>query len=289
MSPEQNKIIASRLREIGRLLEQQGANPFRVAAYRKAADSVEGLQQNIALILKTEGFEGLTSLAGIGRQIGGTIAEMIRTGESSQLERLRGAFSSEALFRRIPGIGPRLAARIVEELHTETLEALEIAAFDGRLDKLVGFGTRRLEMIRAALAQMLSRKRRGVDAGPEPSIGILLDVDREYRQKAEANQLRLIAPKRFNPTKEAWLPILHTERGAWTFTVLYSNTALAHSLGRTRDWVVIYFQHDSHRENQRTIVTETRGLLTGKRVVRGREQECSDHYRLLRTQPPNAA
>ncbi|NIW87025.1 MAG: DNA-binding protein, partial [Gammaproteobacteria bacterium] len=83
-----------------------------------------------------------------------------------------------------------------------------------------------------------------------------------------------IAPLRFNPTNEAWLPILHTTRDHWHFTVLFSNTARAHELDRTRDWVVIYYYDDHHQEGQHTVVTETRGPLAGKRVVRGRESEC---------------
>jgi putative hydrolase len=83
-----------------------------------------------------------------------------------------------------------------------------------------------------------------------------------------------IAPRRFNPSGEAWLPILHTERGEWHFTALFSNTARAHELGRNRDWVVIYFHEDSGPEGQRTVVTETRGPAAGQRVVRGREAEC---------------
>jgi hypothetical protein len=55
---------------------------------------------------------------------------------------------------------------------------------------------------------------------------------------------------------------------------LFSNTARAHDLGRTHDWVVIYFYDDDHRESQCTVVTETHGPMTGKRVVRGREAEC---------------
>jgi hypothetical protein len=106
----------------------------------------------------------------------------------------------------------------------------------------------------------------------------LLDVDREYRQKAGAGQLRKIAPRRFNPSGEAWLPILHARRGDRDFTALYSNTARAHELGRVRDWVVIYFHTDNEPEGQCTVVTETRGNLEGKRVVRGREGECRAYY-----------
>lgn len=89
-----------------------------------------------------------------------------------------------------------------------------------------------------------------------------------------SGSLPKIEPRRFNPSGEAWLPILHTERGEWRFTALFSNTARAHELGRTRDWVVIYFHLDSGPEGQRTVVTETRGRLKGHRVVRGREADC---------------
>ncbi len=62
------------------------------------------------------------------------------------------------------------------------------------------------------------------------------------------------------------------------FHGLYSNTARAHELGHTRDWVVIYFYDDQHLEKQHTVVTETHGTLVGARVVRGREAECRAYY-----------
>jgi DNA polymerase (family X) len=284
-----NTFVAEQLQEIAALLEQQDANRFRVAAYRKAAESIQSVAHDVGLIFRTEGFQGLTALPGIGTQIAGTIAEIIRTGRSSQLERLRGTLDPEALISRVPGIGPRLARRILEHLHIDTLEGLESAAYDGRLDKLPGFGPRRLAMVRASLAEMLGRKRRMRVDIHEPPIDILLDVDREYRNKAAANELRRIAPKRFNPTNAAWLPILHTERHPWQLTALFSNTALAHNLGRTSDWVVIYFHTDSEAEGQRTVVTETQGPLKGKRVVRGRESDCDEYYRSLFSPPSNAA
>ena len=96
--------------------------------------------------------------------------------------------------------------------------------------------------------------------------------------RGEIKALRKIAPKRFNPNAEAWLPILHTSRDKWHFTALFSNTARAHELRKVQDWVVIYFHSDSGGEAQRTIVTETRGPLAGQRVVRGRERECLAVY-----------
>ena len=109
-------------------------------------------------------------------------------------------------------------------------------------------------------------------------MAILLELDGIYREQAAADELPRIAPRRFNPERRAWLPIGHYERAGWHFTVLFSNTALAHQLGRTQDWVVIFFYDHDHREGQRTVVTETRGPLRGLRVVRGRENECREHY-----------
>jgi hypothetical protein len=74
------------------------------------------------------------------------------------------------------------------------------------------------------------------------------------------------------------LPVLHTTRGDWHFTALFSNTARAHELGRERDWVVVYGEDATHGERQYTVVTALRGPLAGRRVVRGREAECRAWY-----------
>ena len=104
-------------------------------------------------------------------------------------------------------------------------------------------------------------------------LGLLLDVDREYRARARA--LPRIPPRRFTRRRDRWRPILHTTRGPWHCMALFSNTALAHRLRRTRDWVVIFCHRDNQPERHYTVVTETRGLLEGRRVVRGREDECA--------------
>lgn len=273
-----NAIVAGNLREYAGLLRQQGAETFRVAAYERAAAVIEGLDRSVDRIFAEGGREGLTALPGVGRSIASALAEMITTGQWAQLERLRGALEPETLFRTIPGVGEALARRIFDALHVETLEGLEMAAHDGRLAGVEGIGPRRAQMIRAAVAERLGRPRlrRSPPTHERPSVATLLDVDREYREKAQAGVLRKIAPKRFNPSGEAWLPVLHAERGAWRFTALYSNTGLAHDLQRIRDWVVIYYETDALPEGQCTVVTETRGPLVGRRVVRGREDECRD-------------
>ncbi|MDU8913151.1 helix-hairpin-helix domain-containing protein [Aestuariicoccus sp. MJ-SS9] len=272
-------LIADRLDEAAELLEAQGANRFRVRAYRMAADTVRSLTEDPAEILARDGFAGLTRLPNIGDRLARAIDEMCATGRWGQLERMRGEAEPEEVFQSVPGIGPQTARAIHETLHADTLEALEIAAHDGRLEDVPGIGPRKAAAIRASLASMLARRgRQGPDDHAEPSVAELLAVDSDYRQQAKAGTLRKIAPRRFNPGGEAWLPILHTDRDDWSYTALFSNTALAHDLGRTDDWVVIYFARDRGREHSRTVVTETRGPLEGRRVVRGREAECRAHY-----------
>jgi hypothetical protein len=275
-APEENRGLAAKLREYATLLEQQTANPFRVRAYRRAADVVATLPEPLSQILASRGREGLDALPGVGPRITAALAELILTGRWSQLDRVRGRATPEALFRTIPGVGPTLAARLADELHLGSLEDLEIAAYDGRLAAAAGWGDRRLQMVRTTLAERLGRRRlrQASDAERRPPVLLLLDVDREYREAAAAGRLPKIAPRRFNPGAEAWLPILHTERGDWRFTALLSNTPLAHQLGHTRDWVVIFYETDAVPEGQCTVVTESQGPGAGRRVVRGREHEA---------------
>lgn len=280
---DENRQIADWLQQAADLLAAQGANPFRVSAYRHAADTVARWPESIAAIHAREGRKGLDALPGIGEGLANAIAEMLTSGRWAQLERLRGSIDPAALFQTIPGIGRGLARRIHDTLHVDTLEALEYAAHDGRLESVPGVGRRRAAAIRATLADVLGHRRLKVPApaaakSGEPPVALLLDVDREYRQKAEGGRLPTITPKRFNPEAKSWLPVLHATRGEWYFTALYSNTARAHELGRTRDWVVIYFYDDQHIEKQHTVVTETHGSLLGQRVVRGREAECRTYY-----------
>lgn len=281
-----NEQIAEVLERVADLLGAQDANRFRVAAYRKAAETLRISEMRASDVLETSGVEGLATLPAIGESLARAIAEIVETGSLGMLDRLEGHAPAEALFATVPGIGRELATRIHETLGIETLEELEASAHDGRLAEVPGLGPRRILGISEALAGRLGRRSRlrAARAGSDdvPPVSELLDVDREYRAKAGAGKLRRIAPRRFNPSGESWLPILHTSRGDRHYTALFSNTALAHELSRTDDWVVLYEDNGS-RERQATVVTETRGPLTGRRVVRGRERECAQHYRSTAT------
>jgi putative hydrolase len=274
-----NVRIARRLEEVAQILEAQGGNPFRVQAYRRAVETLKRLPRPAEEILRQEGEPGLLKLPGIGERLARSIATLLITGRLPMLDRLRGESDSASLLASVPGIGKRLAARLHRDLGIDTLEELETAAHDGRLRNIDGIGDKRVAGIIDSLSARLGRIRslRLTRKNAEPSITELLDVDREYREKATAGALPTISPRRFNPNREAWLPILHSKRGERHYMALFSNTARAHQMGTTRDWVVLYYD-GRDGEQQGTVITSRRGPLTGKRIVRGRETECLKYY-----------
>jgi putative hydrolase len=280
MAEMMNVDIARRLDEVADLLQEQAANPFRIQAYRHAAETLRKLPRAVTDIVHAEGIDGLRQLPGIGDRLARSIQTLVTTGRLPLLERLRGETDAVALLASVPGIGQRLAERLHHDLGIDSLEDLEASAYSGRLANLAGIGPKRLTGIIDSVAARLGRVR-GRSSTPhaadQPPVTELLDVDREYRDKAAADKLPTIAPRRFNPTGEAWLPVLHTQRGERQYTALFSNTARAHQLGMTHDWVVLYY--DGERgEEQCTVITSQRGQLTGKRIVRGREPECRQYY-----------
>jgi len=287
MIPELNREIAQRLKEVAQLLHDQGSNPFRVQAYRHGAETLEQLEKPIDDIFRSEGLEGLQHLPGIGESLARAIRELILHGRLPMLERLRGEADPLNLLASIPGIGKKLAERLHDELDIDSLEDLETAAHEGRLAKLSGVGEKRIAGIKASLAERLGRVKTKQESSVQshPTIEELLDVDREYREKAGSGQLHKFAPRRFNLTGEAWLPVLHTQRGERHYTALFSNTARAHQKGKTHDWVVLFYD-DGNRESQCTIITAEWGLLEGRRIVRGRETECLKYYETIEPHTP---
>ena len=282
-----NGDIARLLGRIADLLEARGADPHRIRAYRLARRNILDSGESLQSLYSESGEEGLRKIPGIGEGLSAVIAEYLTSGRSALRDDLAAKVDPVHLFGQLPGISEKLARRITEELDVHSLEELELAAHDGRLKKIRGFGPQRVQAVKEVLAGRLSRSARReqerIGGGRanrednEPSVSVLLEIDREYRGKSEAGELRTIAPRRFNPKGEAWLPVMESERQGWSFTVLYSNTGRAHELEKTRDWVVIYYRRDGE-EGQCTVITAGQGRLQGKRVVRGREPECRRYY-----------
>jgi putative hydrolase len=287
--PEREEV-ARLLEKIAELLEVQGANRFRIQSYRNGARTIRQTDKPVLELAEQGDRDDLVTLPNIGEGLSNVIIEFVQTGRSSFFDELRGEVAPVELFNTVPGIGQKLAQRIVDRLDIDTLEELEQAAHDGRLAGIEGFGPGRVKQVRTSLAGILSgaarqhqRRISSAEEGKsteEPPVSLLLSLDESYRERAAQGDLPTIAPNRFNPDDKAWLPIMNTTRAGWQFTILYSNTARAHELGKTDDWVVIYWQPAAGGpEKQNTVVTETSGPLEGKRVVRGRETETREYYR----------
>ncbi len=104
-----NQQVAEAFDEVARLLEEQGANQFRVRAYRNGAETVRALKGSVEAILHAEGTSGLIRLPAIGRSLAHAIEQFVRTGNLPLLERLRGDNAAERVFATVPDIGPGLA------------------------------------------------------------------------------------------------------------------------------------------------------------------------------------
>lgn len=134
-----NADIAAAFDEIADLLEIEGANPFRIRAYRNAARTLQDLPQDAAVMLDKG--EDLTELPGIGEDLAAKIKEIVETGTAAVLEEHRKtvpATLTELL--RIPGIGPKRVKALYHDLGVRTLDQLQKAAQDGRVRALQGFG-----------------------------------------------------------------------------------------------------------------------------------------------------
>lgn len=274
--PLSNAEAARRLEEAAHVLEGRGENLFRVRAYRTAAQTVRNLDRPAVEILRAGGRRALRELPGIGDRLSLHLEQLLLTGHMPSIEAL--GDRPEEVMATLAGVGPELAKRIADSLHVQSLEELERAAYDGRLSRVPGMGPKRLRGVREALA---GRFRRPV-GGPlaeTPPVEDVLEVDRQYRDQASRGLLRQIAPRRFNPTGAAWLPVLKVRKGGRRYRALYSNTESAHRLGKDHDWVVIYYEKDG-ATGQCTVVTESSGPLKDRRVIRGREMECARYYGL---------
>ena len=290
-APPGNRELAEKLQSVSDLLRAQGADPFRAQAYQRAAETIGSLDRPAWQIYEADGIDGLDALPGIGRTISRALQQLIRGGRWTLLERLTGNHAVEETFGSVPGIGPRLAQRLHDELGIETLVELQAAAWDGRLRKMPGFGEKRIRGVRESLAARgrTPDSAESIQSQPFPGqedltsevpVAELLDIDQQYRNEASRGQLPRIAPRRLNPTVRRWLPILHTRRGGRDYTAMFSNTPRAHAMGTTDDWVVIYLEDHQHRgqHGRWTVITSRFGGLKGRRIVRGRERECQAFY-----------
>ena len=148
----QNVEVARIFEDLADLLELDGANPFRVRAYRNAARTIEALSADVAAMVARDPAE-LLQLEGIGKDLADKIVVIVRTGQLPQLEDLKAKIPPGVVqMLRIPGLGPKKVAALFKELGLETLDALKQAAEQGRIAELKGFGKKTEQSILEGLA-----------------------------------------------------------------------------------------------------------------------------------------
>ena len=145
-----NLAIARILREIADLLEIKADNPFKIRAYRNAADIVANHPHQLAALDAA----GLREIPGIGKDLAGRIREIAETGDATYHRELVAEFPATMLdLLRLQGVGPKTVATLYHELGISTLDDLRLAASDGRVRSLRGMGPRKEALILKALEE----------------------------------------------------------------------------------------------------------------------------------------
>lgn len=238
--PIHNSDVSEVFRQVADLLEIQGANAFRVRAYRDAARVVEGLGQSVADML--EGGEDLSDLQGIGKDLAGKIQEVVDTGKLGQLEDLKKEIPPELTqILKLSTLGPKKVSALYQELGVTSIDDLKKAAESGEVKGLKGFGKKTeqkiLEEVKKFRADQGERRIKLIEA--EQRAGPLVD----YLKKTKGVKDIVIAGS-FRRRKETVgdLDILVTcKKGANLMErlVSYDDVTDVVSKGKTRSTVIL--------------------------------------------------
>ncbi len=192
----ENADIARVLTELADLLEIQGANPFRIRAYRNAIHTVS--EQTVPFRRMVAEGQDLTALPGIGKEMASHIRELVESGDLALLGQLAEEIPRTLVtLKRLPGVGPKKAKKLWVELGVETVDGLEAAAQEGEVAKLAGFGAKSQEKILTAIADYREHSQRiridQADEAVRPLLEMLralpevtrLEVAGSYRRRKE--------------------------------------------------------------------------------------------------------
>lgn len=236
--PVHNQDVAAVFDELADLLEIDDANPFRVRAYRNAAQTVRGLARDLGEMVANG--EDLTRLQGIGKDLAGKVEEILETGTVKALSEVHEHVPATLKdLTAIPGLGPKRVKALYKELGIENLDQLEAAAREGTLDELSGFGEKTQQHILDVIAAHRTEEKR-----------FLFSVARDYAEplaewlKAAEGVKALVIAGSYRRGKETVgdLDILVTaqETGAvMDRFVSYDEVAEVVSKGSTRSTVVL--------------------------------------------------
>ncbi|NNF37485.1 MAG: DNA polymerase/3'-5' exonuclease PolX [Gemmatimonadetes bacterium] len=165
----ENVDIARTLRETADLLEIQGANPFRIRAYRNAVRTIEALTRSLQDMVAAG--DDLTELQGVGKEMDAHIRELLQTGQLSTLNAVTEVVPRTlAELTRLDGVGPKKAKRLYDELGVESVEGLEAEIQRGTVQELKGFGARSAEKMLRAIGDHRKQQGRFLRAEVEPYV-----------------------------------------------------------------------------------------------------------------------
>lgn len=146
----ENLDVARELTLLADLLEIQGANPFRIRAYRNAVNTVEGLSRPLHEMVAAG--EDLTELPAIGDNVAAHIVELLQTGSIDRLREVEAEFPRSLVeLMALEGLGPKKARKLFEELGVRTIDDLARALDSGKVATLEGFGEKSVTKLRHAL------------------------------------------------------------------------------------------------------------------------------------------
>jgi DNA polymerase (family 10) len=169
-----NVEIAAVFEHIADLLEFQGANPFRVRAYRNAARTIHDLPESAADIL-ADPDRSLTDIEGIGKDLAEKIATLVQTGSLPMLDELLAEIPESVLaILRVPGLGPKRAAILFHELNVSNIDQLREACQQHRVRELKGFGAKSEEAILQGLDIAAEADRRMLWANADQHVQSIL-------------------------------------------------------------------------------------------------------------------
>ena len=186
----ENFEIARTLKELGLLLEIQGANAFRVRAYRNAVEAIGGLTRPLSDMV--EAGEDLTALQDIGKTVASHIEELVKTGNLARLDEVSAEIPRELTkLVQLDGVGPKKAKKLWKELGVVSMDDLEVAVQGGRVQLLEGFGPKSATRILTAIESFRRRTGRMLlseaEQVLEPLIAYVLEAHRT-RQRHEPPQ-----------------------------------------------------------------------------------------------------
>ena len=167
-----NQDIARIFDEISNLLEIKGANPFKIRAYRNAAETIASIAEQVSdMDVKT-----LRAIPGIGKDLATRIRELSDTGTSAYHTELLQEYPASLLeLLKLRGLGPKTVSLLHGSLGIKTIEELESAAQSGRLDELRGLGPKKQQLILRAITERRRRSGRHLIADAHTAATAVID------------------------------------------------------------------------------------------------------------------